>query len=326
MISPLVSICIPTYNRPDYFKKALKSCFNQTFQDFEIVVYDSSTNDKTYKLVKKINHKQICYFKNKEKIRGTLNVYKFARGKYIKYLLDDDLLKPDCLEKMVKAIEDNPSVGVVMAPLDIIDAYGRRAYPRFYIVKKMSYLYKYLDRDALVKKEVILKDFLTRVYPCCVPTGIMYRKECFDKLGGFDQKADFAVDVEICMRFATKYDFYYINKVLSSWRYTKSSHTVSLHAGGFNPKIFYSISRKYLNNNKLMASFFGKDKEKVQKDAYLFASKRLFLNIATGIKTNNVKLIFRTIKDISKLDRYFINKLKLPIIIIRDLIKAFFDI
>lgn len=319
---PLVSICIPTFNRPEYLKIALESCFNQTFQDFEIVVYDSSTNDKTYKLVKELNHKKIHYYKNKEKIRGTVKVYKFARGKYIKYLLDDDLLKPDCLKKMVEAMEKNPSVGVVMAPLDIIDIHGERTYPRFYIVKKMNCLYKYLDRDALVKKKAILKDFLTRVYPCCVPTGIMYRKECFDKLGGFDQKADFAADVEICMRFATKYDFYYIDKILSSWRYTQASHTVSLHSEGFNPVTFYYIANKYLENEALAKNFFGKNIDKIKKGAYLFASTRLALNIITAIKTHNFNLIIKTIKNISKHEKYLINKLKLPFVLIIEFLRA----
>ena len=56
---PLVSILIPTYNRPDYFKIAFESALNQTYSNIEVIVCDNSTNEKTNET---INRTQYCGF------------------------------------------------------------------------------------------------------------------------------------------------------------------------------------------------------------------------------------------------------------------------
>ena len=64
---PLVSILIPTYNRPHYFKIALESALAQTYPNIEIIVGDDSTNDETEILMRKHylpSHKNITYIRN----------------------------------------------------------------------------------------------------------------------------------------------------------------------------------------------------------------------------------------------------------------------
>jgi len=325
MKSPSVSICIPTYNRPFFLLKAIRSCLTQTYKDFEIIVTDNSESDKTKELIKSLNHPLIRYYKNPENIGGLNNiikVLKLAKGKYIKFLMDDDLLKPTCLERMVKVLETYPSVGIVMSPMEIINENDERIYPVFYMIKKMYSLYRYQKGSALINKKKILTDFLTTVYPCCVPTGIMYRRECFKKLGTFDQKAAFAIDVEICMRIALEYDFYYLDEILSSWRFNKYSDTIHLHQKGFDINIFYYITEKYLNNEKTKSLFNENEWKKIVRKAYLFASKRSVLAIISGIRTYNYSIIYNSIKIICRRDKFFLNKLLLPISILYEIIKG----
>src|SRR5579859_3767603 len=100
----LVSICILTYNRPEYLRRAVESCLAQTYPDFEIVITDNSTNDESSKLAATWADPRIRYFKNVGNLGPTGSAnrgFSLARGKYIKYLMDDDLLKPRCLELMV---------------------------------------------------------------------------------------------------------------------------------------------------------------------------------------------------------------------------------
>lgn len=64
---PLVSILIPTYNRPHYFKIALESALAQTYSNIEIIVGDDSTNNETEKLIYRDylhKHKHITYIRN----------------------------------------------------------------------------------------------------------------------------------------------------------------------------------------------------------------------------------------------------------------------
>lgn len=314
MKKPLVSICIPTHNRPDLLKQALQSATSQTYKNIEIIISDNSTDNKSKLLMSQFKDNRIKYYKNKISITSFLNVSKvahLAKGKYIKYLLDDDLLKPDCVDKMVKVLEKYPKVGVVMAPLDIIDDKGLHIQPRFYFFKKMKYLYKYLNKNEYLNKKIIMQDFLTRIYPCCVPTGIMFRKSLFDNIGGFDEKYSYIVDLEICMNFATKMDFYYIDEFLSSWRYSSTSETVSiLHKKGIKLDIFYKLTNKYLAYTQY------------KKSSYFFASKRTAINIFAGIKSGNLNLIFETIKTILYNDPYLLNKIILPFNLFFEVIKS----
>jgi glycosyltransferase involved in cell wall biosynthesis len=105
---PLVSIGIPTYNRPDQLRLAIRSACNQTYKNLEIIISNNcSPDDKTEKIVKRImkNDKRIHYIKQIKNI-GPANNFRFvfeqARGDYFMWLADDVSLEPNfvksCLE------------------------------------------------------------------------------------------------------------------------------------------------------------------------------------------------------------------------------------
>src|SRR5699024_10710464 len=105
---PLVSILIPTYNRPKYFEEALQSVLQQTYQNIEIIIGDDSTNNESEKLMKE---KYLPYYPNILYIKNKLSLGQFdndimlfckANGEYINYLMDDDLFHLQKIEKMMK--------------------------------------------------------------------------------------------------------------------------------------------------------------------------------------------------------------------------------
>lgn len=107
-IYPKVLIGITTYNRPEYLQIALKSAMEQTYRNIEIVISDDSTNDETAKVIKKYLAKdsRISYYKH-ENYTGLDNVlwliryFKDVDVEYINYLMDDDMLYPTKIEKMM---------------------------------------------------------------------------------------------------------------------------------------------------------------------------------------------------------------------------------
>ena len=123
---PLVSILIPTYNRPRYFEKALKSALVQSYKNIEIIVGDDSTNDETEKLVlayRKVA-KNIKYVRNRPRLGGIDNFRKcmdLARGQFINYLMDDDLFHPQKIEVMMKVMRDDKDVALVTSSRVCID-------------------------------------------------------------------------------------------------------------------------------------------------------------------------------------------------------------
>jgi len=326
---PEVSICIPTYNRLGQLKEALDSCFSQTFTNYEIVITDNSDNNETFEYIKSLGRQNIRYYKNSKNIGPVKN---FALsidkgvGSYIKPLMDDDVLEPIALEEMVSAMRNNSSAGVVMAPLFIIDSSGKRINFRAYLIKKIKTLYRYREKSQLISGRTILNDFLTREYPCCVPSGLMYRKECFNRLGPIDPSVMFIVDVDICARFSTKYDFYYIDKPLASWRHSKLSHTVvNLHQKGQDTVAYYRLTEKLCASPDVLAQYLATEIPELKKKAYFFASKRAVLSIIAGVRSGNPRLILQTCCLMSRHDPYPSNLCLLPFNIAGEILKAAFS-
>ena len=327
MNNPLVSICIPTYQRPELLERAIRSCLAQTYPYFEVLITDNSPDDASGQMVGRLNDPRIHYHKNETNLGpyGNINrVAKLATGEYIKFLMDDDLLKPRCLELMVAALKQNPMAGLVMAPMDLIDENDRRIFPRFYVFRKMAYRYRYQVGDGLIGRKKILQDFLTKDYPCCVPSGVMWRRECFDRLGYFDPQADFAIDLDFCMRVAAHRDFYYIDHVLSSWRLLAACHTATLHQAGMNISAFYYITRKSLADETGMSLFSDAERKKLQRDALFFCSCRALLNGLAGLRARNPRLISDTIRTIFREDPHWTNKFRLPWFAVREIWTSLF--
>jgi glycosyltransferase domain-containing protein len=325
---PLVSICIPTYNRPEYLLRALRSCLAQTYSHFEIIVTDNSTNDESREAIRQLHDPRIAYHKNPTNLGpcgNTNRATSLATGEYVKLLMDDDLLKPACLERMVAALETHPTAGVAMAPMEIIDEDDQRIFPRFYVFRKMHHRYRYQAGDDLINRRVVLREFLTRDYPCCVPSGIMFRAECFTRSGLFDPAADFAGDLDKLMQVAVHYDFAYIDQTLSSWRYLPTCHTASLHQTGLNIGAFYYITKKILADDTAMNLFPAAEQEQIIRDSYFFCSCRALLNGLAGLRARSPRLIADTVKTIFKEDPYWSNKFRLPWFVIREIGRSVFS-
>jgi glycosyltransferase involved in cell wall biosynthesis len=317
----LVSICIPTYNRPRDLRRAVESCLAQTYSNFEIIITDNSTNDETKKMAATWTDPRIRYYSNDGNIgpiASTERCLKLARGKYTKLLMDDDMLKPRCLDLMVNGMEKYPTAGIAMAPMDLIDENDRRIFPRFYVFRKMRYRYRYQVGDGLIDRRRIMRDFLTRDYPCVVPSGVMYRTEALAGIFPLSVEADFAGDLNLCMILASEWDFYYVDEVLTSWRYVPKGHTAQLHREGMKVGVFYFVTRTALEN-KNVQEFFKDDWERVKRDSLFFCSCRALLNGLAGLRAGSLSLVLNTIKTILREDPYAANWLRLPLFVIQQI-------
>ncbi len=109
MNKPLFSVVIPTYKKPSYLKLAIQSVLNQSLKNFELIIIDDSSKDKTREIVNSFNNKKILYIENKSNIGVALNIKKafsIAKGKYIFLLGDDDIiLKKDTFLSIYKDLE-----------------------------------------------------------------------------------------------------------------------------------------------------------------------------------------------------------------------------
>ena len=122
----LVSIMIPTFNRPQLFEMTLNSALAQDYGQVEILVCDNSTNDDTENLIQKyLSDPRLTYRRNKDAKTKEENFAPFesmAKGKYLQWLMDDDLLVPDKLSRMVEVLQRHPNVKLVTSQRGVIDA------------------------------------------------------------------------------------------------------------------------------------------------------------------------------------------------------------
>ncbi len=134
MNKPLVSVLIPTYNRPEYLKLAIKSALDQTYSNIEIIISDDSSNEDSRHMIEKdfSLYNNLLYFKN-EKPYGPAGNFKrcleLANGDYISFLMDDDLYYPHRIETMMDLFlqyRETHNISLVASKRILIDEHGNR--------------------------------------------------------------------------------------------------------------------------------------------------------------------------------------------------------
>jgi glycosyltransferase involved in cell wall biosynthesis len=128
--NPILSIGLPVYNGENFLKEALDSILTQTFEDFELIISDNASTDKTEEICREYaaRDQRIRYYRNEQNMGAARNynrVLELSRGKYFKWASDDDLCAPEFLERCVEVLEQKPSV-ILSYPRSVrIDEEGR---------------------------------------------------------------------------------------------------------------------------------------------------------------------------------------------------------
>jgi glycosyltransferase involved in cell wall biosynthesis len=110
---PLVSICIPTYNRAGMIGKAIESALGQTYRNIEVIVVDNASTDNTGVVVAGYSDQRFRYVKNDRNLGlfGNFNrCIELAKGKYLHILHSDDYIDPHFTEVCIDFFRKHPSV------------------------------------------------------------------------------------------------------------------------------------------------------------------------------------------------------------------------
>lgn len=227
--APLVSICIPTFNGEKYIAEAIKSAIQQTYLNLEIIVSDDDSKDGTLAVIEGYKAKtNIPIYINNHKPHGIganwNNCVKKANGKYIKFLFQDDILYPSCVEKMVLQASQNKNIGLVYSKRDFI--YNSEEKKNADWVKDYSNLHthwktiKILDKKACKGTE-LLKNYNLLSFPknkIGEPTAVLLLKDVFNRVGYFSNELKQGLDVEYWYRVMKFYDVLFIDETLISFR------------------------------------------------------------------------------------------------------------
>jgi glycosyltransferase involved in cell wall biosynthesis len=125
---PLVSVVIPTYNRPHYLRQALASVLAQTFADIEVIVQDNASSTDPGRIIAEFGDPRVILHRNRENVGLFRNIIlgcSKARGRYIATLHDDDTWKPGFLAALVPKLEADESLVLAFCDHEVIDSAGR---------------------------------------------------------------------------------------------------------------------------------------------------------------------------------------------------------
>jgi len=187
---PTVSVCIPTYNRKNYLKETLQSVFAQTYKDYEVVIVDDGSTDGTEEMIRGIGYPVKYYWVNHIGQYAARNkLIELAQGEYITFVDSDDLLFPDTIERLIKAVEAHgPNVIAYGAHVGV-DEKGR------YVKRKQRLL-----PSGNITAELF--EFIY-VHSC----GMMCPKKLFEEVGGFDTSLRCCAFYKLLLKISVKYKF-----------------------------------------------------------------------------------------------------------------------
>ena len=126
---PRVSIGLPVFNGERYLEETINSILNQTFTDFELVITDNASTDRTQEIcLSYVNQdSRIHYHRNHKNLGAAPNynlAFELASGEYFKWAAHDDLIAPDFLFRCVDALDQNPDVVLCYCKTTLIDGQG----------------------------------------------------------------------------------------------------------------------------------------------------------------------------------------------------------
>jgi glycosyltransferase involved in cell wall biosynthesis len=203
--APLVSVIVPTHNRPELLCAALESILAQTMEDFEIIVVNDAGID-VCPWVRSLDAsgriRVLRHPRNRGLAAARNTAISAARGKYIAYLDDDDLFYPNHLAVLVEAAEAS---GHAVVFSDGCQALYSRRDGRTVVERSVVYKGEFELQDLLVHNQLPV---------LCV----LHRRSCIDEIGGFDETFATHEDWDMWVRLFHQFPYRHVGQTTCEYR------------------------------------------------------------------------------------------------------------
>ena len=212
MKNPKVTVLMSVYNGDKYLNEAIDSILGQTFKDFEFLIINDGSTDKTGEIFESYNDSRIKIINNDKNIGLTKSLNKglmLARGEYIARQDADDISMPERLEKEVEFLEQNKNVGLLGTYYFLINEKG-----------KVLHTIKVLTESEEINEKLLEGNQFGH-------GSIMFRRDCVDIIGAYREEFKFAQDFDFYLRIAEAYDVANIPEPLYKWRINLKSISVT---------------------------------------------------------------------------------------------------
>ncbi|MNJ97617.1 putative glycosyltransferase EpsE [compost metagenome] len=274
MSKPKVSVIMPVYNTEKYVEEAINSILNQTFRDFEFIIIDDASTDKSVEIVKGFKDERIKLITKPFNTGYTDSLNKgleLANGKYIARMDSDDISLPTRLEKQVKFLDNNPDVILCGTWFELLN--------------KEKSIFNYPTNPEEVKATLL--NYCSIGHPT-----VMFRKEIFNTHGlSYDKSMEPAEDYNLWVDISSIGKLANIGEVLFQYR-THQNQVSNKRAE--QQKLNSQIARfkmlSNLNHGLELESIFPESTKPISQKQL----ENVFLNLMKLEKINSENKVFET--------------------------------
>jgi hypothetical protein len=222
---PRVSLVTPSYNAAPYLRAAIESVLEQDYPNIEYLVMDGGSTDGTVELLREYDDR-LSWVSEKDAGQADAIARGFEKttGSILGWLNADDVLKPGAIRTVVDTFLAHPVVALVYGKADFIDAKGRIIGPCTVVephsLNRLLYYGDYIIQPAA-----------------------FFSREAYQSVGGLDKSLNWAMDWDLWIRLAQKFELLYIGKTMASYRWLGSNKTAE---GGFDRlEEVEAVARRY---------------------------------------------------------------------------------
>lgn len=198
---PKVSVVLTSFNHEKYICEAIDSVLNQSFPDFELIILDDLSSDRSWDLITEYSDRRIKAFRDTEHNGGMVRFNKaiaeLASGQYIAIHHSDDVWEPRKLERQVALLDSRSDIGAVFTDASIIGDDGSP------FTDESHFYFSIFDQPNRTRHEW-LRFFFKAGNVLCHPS-VLIRKACYDDVGlyrfGFWQLADLDMWIRVCLNY-----------------------------------------------------------------------------------------------------------------------------
>ena len=211
---PLVSICIPTYNRAGMIGRAIESALGQTYRNIEVIVVDNASSDNTAAVVASYVDERLTYVKNERNLSlfGNFNrCIEMATGKFLHILHSDDYIDPDFTARCVAFFQEHPSVVMTSTRARIVgDSFEKDS--------------ACSDTDLVYPvPEGFRRLLAARSFIAC--PSVMIRRDIYQEVGPFSLKYPYSSDFYQWLKIARSHDIGFVSGACVFYRQGEHSET-----------------------------------------------------------------------------------------------------
>jgi hypothetical protein len=233
MNRPLVSICLPNRNTRPYLPERVDTIFCQTYSEWELIVSDNFSEDGAWEFFESVAAKD----KRVSIVQARLGMYdgwndciQRAHGKYIYIATSDDTMAPDCLEKLVGALEQHPECDFAHCNLKVIDILGREfdhGWSSISLFALSSGPLIGVSHLRMAPFDALLLMSGRTVYWSI--TQLLIRRDLFDKIGFFESRWGSVGDANWQMRALLVANSVHVTDTWAGWRVHSGQATGSIN-------------------------------------------------------------------------------------------------